>query len=356
MDKATVIAPLSCGLLRLTGKSTAERVKNLIFSGITFSYDNWLLQRVGDSYGMVGCQSLGLYTRFRADGNHHRDHYNMLDLPQATVELRNCVNIKFERDRFEHLGSGSAISLINDVSDSSVAGSVFEDISGNAINIGHPQHYIIGDGPLYPAGVEGVCNRDIITNNRIRKVSLEFKQEEAISGFYTESVEITHNDIAGVPYGGIALGWGWGDSKIPQSTVPKNNVIAFNKVVDTQQQLPGDGGAIYVLGEQPGGRIEGNYVRSLTRTIYPDDGSAYWSITRNVVEPKPGKIWLHVWNPRCHDLKIEENYTNTSQVLNKGTNTPELNTHLETLPWSPQAQAIINAAGLEPAYSNIAGE
>jgi len=360
MSTATVIAPLSEGLLRITGTSTNDRVKKLVFTGLTFSYDHWLLESVGASRGMVGTQSLGLYTRFRADGNHHKSQYNILNLPQGSVELRNCENICFERDRFLHLSSGVAVSLVNDVVGSTIEGNVFSDLSGNAINIGHPQHYIIGDGPLFQAGVEGVCARDVIKNNFIRKTSLDFLQEEAISGFFTEAIEISHNDIQGVPIGGIALGWWWGDAEIPPSTVSKNNIIACNRVVDTQQVLPGDGGAIYVLGEQPGGLIESNYVRSVTRDIYPDDGSAYWTIHRNVVDPrpvhgvladKPG-VWLHCWVNRIHDLVIDDNYTTITNVMNKGLNCEPTNLHIEN-PFSPTAQAIVNAAGLEAAYKDI---
>ena len=190
MSQATVIAPLSEGLLRVAGTSTNDRAKNLEFRGLTFAYDHWLLEKVGDSRGMCGVQSLGLYTRFRADGNWHKDHYDLCDLPQASIELRNCANVRFERNHFIHLASGVGISLANDVVDSQVVGNVFTDLSGNAINLGHPQHYIIGDGPLYPAGVEGVCARDVVKDNWIRKASLDFKQEEAISGFFTEACEI----------------------------------------------------------------------------------------------------------------------------------------------------------------------
>jgi alpha-L-fucosidase len=126
----------------------------------------------------------------------------------------------------------------------SIAGNVFNDVSGNAVNVGHPQHYIIGGGPLYKNGIEGACTNIKVSDNWIRKVGLEFKQEEAISGFTTVGVEIMHNDIRGVPYGGIALGWGWGDSRIPPSNVPKDNLIAYNRIVETQQELPADGGAI----------------------------------------------------------------------------------------------------------------
>jgi hypothetical protein len=360
MSRATVIAPLSEGLMRITGNSPTDRAENLVFTGLTFSYDHWQLEKVGDSRGMVGVQSLGLYTRFRADGNWHKSHYDVCDLPQATVDVRNAANIRFERNRFVHLASGVGVSLVNDVVDTAVIGNVFNDLSGNAVNVGHPQHYIIGGGPLFK-GVAGVCARDIIKDNWVRNVSLDFKQEEAITGFFTESVEISHNDIRGVPYGGIALGWWWGNAEIPPSKVPKDNLIAYNRVVETQQQLPRDGGAIYVLGEQPGGRIEHNYVRSTTRTIYTDDGSAYWTITRNVVDPRdtrdiPTKkdgLWLFVWTDRIHDLKIDNNYTSIENTTNKGVNCQPTNTHIEKQ-FSPEAQAIIDAAGLEPAYKDIA--
>jgi hypothetical protein len=154
MSKATVVAPLSEGLLRIAGASPQERVKDLLFTGLTFSYDHWQLQQVGNSRGMVGVQSLGLYTRFRADGNWHKSYYNVCDLPQATVDVRNARNIRFARNRFAHLASGVAVSFVNDVVDSTVVGNVFNDLSGNAVNVGHPQHYIIGGGPLYKGTAE----------------------------------------------------------------------------------------------------------------------------------------------------------------------------------------------------------
>jgi hypothetical protein len=147
----------------------------------------------------------------------------------------------------------------------------------------------------------------------------------------------------------------------PPSPVPRNNVIASNRVVDTQQILRGDGGSIYVLGEQPGGRIEGNFISGSTRLLYPDDGSAFWQISRNVLDlrdvstnDKPGaKCWLHIWVSRIHDLKISDNYTTSTNVINKGVNCEPVNTHVET-PLSAQARVIAAAAGLEPAFKDIA--
>jgi hypothetical protein len=354
MSQASVIAPLSEGLLKISGNATNDRVKNLVFSGITFAYDHWLLAQVGDSRGMVGVQSLGLYTKFRADGNWHKTRYNICDLPQATVEICNAENIRFERNYFTHLASGSAVSLVNDVVDSAIIGNVFNDISGNAVNVGHPQHYVIGDGPLFTNGVEGVCAHDKISNNFIRKVSLDYKQGEAISGFFTDTVEISHNDIRGVPYGGIALGWWWGNAEIPASKISKNNSIIANKIFDTQQELPKDGGAIYVLGEQPGGRIEDNYIHSLSRLIYPDDGSAGWNISKNVLDPQPGGKWLFIWTDRIHDLQIENNFTTSANFQNRATNgCVPVNTVVMDKTFSAEAKKIAAAAGLEKKYQDL---
>ena len=359
LAKADVIAPTSEGLLSIVGENSANRVHHLVFRGLTFSHDHWSLKKVGESRGVAGVQSSALYTRFRADGDWHPTHYNICDLPQATVAVRSARYVTFERNRFVHLSSGNALSLVNDVVDSAVIGNVFHDDSGNAVNVGHPQHYIIGDGPLFPSGIEGACTNITVSNNWVRNVSLDFKQEEAINGFTTQGVSILHNDIEGVPYGGIALGWGWGNSQLVPSDVPRNNTIAYNRVVATQQQLPFDGGAIYVLGVQYGGRIEYNYVDSVGANLYPDDGSAYWSISNNVLHPRRGPgdhhlndSWLHVWTPRCHDLRIDHNYTSGSNQTNRGTNTVPTNTHLEQ-PYPAAAQEIIERAGLEPAYRDI---
>lgn len=370
MTQAQVIAPLSEGLLRVTGDSTTHRVEGLTFAGITFTHDHWLLQPVGNSRGFAGVQSVALYTKFRADGNLHRDHYNLCDLPQATIELRNCRDIRFERNRFTHLSSGTGISLVNDAVDCSVVGNAFSDLLGNAINLGHPQHYEIGDGPLFPASVEGACGNDVVANNWIRQVSLDFHQEEAISGFFTQSARISHNDISGVPYGGIALGWWWGDSGIPPSKVPRDNAIVGNRVTATNQLLPKDGGPIYVLGEQPGGLIADNYVEGARRLMYADDGSADWTIRHNVfyvtpwteppatataaAKPKyPDHTWLFLWTPRIHDLTIDSNFSNVPIAYNAATHTSVAHQTV-AYPFPAQAQQIVDAAGLEPAYRDMA--
>jgi len=53
------------------------------------------------------------------------------------------------------------------------------------------------------------------------------------------------------------------------------------------------------------------------------------------------------------DMTLENDYTTpTAKERNEGTHTPDTNTH-QDFPFPPEAQQIIDASGLEPAYKDI---
>lgn len=354
MSAAEVIAPTADGLLQISGSSTTARAANIRFEGITFSHDNWQLMEVAGSNGFAGIQSLGLAVKYIPGGNWHPTEYNSTDVPRGAIQLTNAENIRFVRNRFEQIGSAVAINLVNDVQHSEVVGNVFHDMLGNAVNIGHPQHYKIGDGALFGPGVEGLCEGNRVANNYLRNVSLDFRQVEGITSFFVANTTIEHNDIAWTPYGAITCGWWWGNAGIPPSTVAKNNTIRANKAGNTHQVLD-DGGIIYVLGEQPGSVMTENYVFNGPRCLYPDDGSAYWTISRNVVgNPSYKWMWLHIWTKRCHDLVARDNFVKNNLLMNNGTNiTVEGTRHFREDEFSAFAQEIIKRAGIEPAFADI---
>ncbi|WP_423128280.1 hypothetical protein [Gaoshiqia sp. Z1-71] len=410
MTAATVIAPTSGGLVHIKGKSNAERVKNIRFEGITFSHDHWQLMEVAGSYGFAGIQSLGLAVKYIPGGNWHPSEYNSTDVPRGAIQVENAENIEFVRNCFEGISSAVAINLVNDVKNSRVEGNYFNDLLGNAVSVGFPQHYQVSEGKIKPlenetnlavapkpqqalsaakgvnflsgtknsqveavisndrsdqvpdnsrlqryrAGVEGLCENILVANNYIRNVSLDFRQVEAITSFFVAGTRIEHNDIAGTPYGAITCGWWWGNAGIPASTVAKNNSISFNKAGDTHQVLD-DGGIIYLLGEQPGTVVEGNYVFNGPRCIYPDDGSAYLTITRNVVGNASYKwMWLHLWTKRCHDIVARENYVKNNLLMDNGTNNIIDETYsFREDEWSEEALRIIDFAGIQPEYKDI---
>lgn len=412
MAEADVIAPTSRGLVHIKGASTTNRVKYIYFKGITFSYDSWNLMDVAGSHGFAGIQSLGLAVKYISGGNWHPSEYNSTDVPRGAVQVENAEDIEFVRNRFEGISSAVAINLVNDVKNSKVEGNFFNDLLGNAASIGYPQHYRIGDEtkPVendknmevapkpakemsaavginlvsgvknsqveetysnlagnaidksklqhYKAGIEGLCENITVANNYIRNVSLDFRQVEAITSFFVANTKIEHNDIEGTPYGAITCGWWWGNAGIPASKVAKNNSISFNKAGNSHQVLD-DGGIIYLLGEQPGTKVEGNYLFNGPRCIYPDDGSAYLSIIKNVIDNDSYKwMWLHLWTSRCHDIVARDNYVINNLLMDNGTNDVIENTHSfrDTGKFSGEALKIMAKAGIEDQFKDIIPE
>ena len=354
MSRARVEAPVSAGLLRIYGSSNASRVQNLAFEGITFSHDAWGLMELEGSYGFGGVQSLGIAVKYIPGGNWHPTRYNSIDVPPGSILVKNSQNISFVRNRFVQTNSATTVSYVNDVVDSKIIGNFFNDLLGNAVNIGHPQHYVIGDGDIYGPGVEGVCRNIQVANNYVRNVSLDFQQVEAITAFFVESVNVDYNDIRGTPYGGITVGWWWGNAGIPPSTVAKNNTINYNRAGETHLVL-NDGGVIYMLGEQPGSEARGNYLFNGPRCIYPDDGSAYWTITGNAIRNTTRQLWLHVWSDRCHDMVIDRNFVGDNTVTNNGTNTEQTNTvnYRGRSFDGEEIRKIMEEAGIQAPYKDI---
>lgn len=381
MATANVIAPTSDGLIHIQGESINKRVKHIRFEGIKFSFDHWNLMEVAGSHGFAGIQSLGLAVKYIPDGNWHPSEYNTTDVPRGAIQVENAEGIQLIRNRFEGISSAVAINLINDVKNSKVEGNYFNDLLGNAVSIGYPQHYKIGNEEVkpiekgagltmskqpgnsanksklqnYKAGIEGLCENITVANNYIRNISLDFRQVEAITSFFVANTWIEHNDIEGTPYGAITCGWWWGNSGIPASKVAKNNSVSFNRAGNTHQVLD-DGGIIYLLGEQPGTRVEGNYLFNGPRCIYPDDGSAYLTITRNVINNNSYKwMWLHLWTARCHDIVARDNYVINNLLMDNGTNDKIETPHSfrDKAEFSGEALKIIGKAGIEEKFKDI---
>ncbi len=353
MADKQVIAPLSDGLIVIEGSSNESRVQNIRFEGITFAYDHWNLMEVEGSRAFAGIQSTGLAYKFIPGGNWHPTEYNSCNVPRGTIEVKSAENITFERNRFEGISSAIAINMVNDVKNSEVNANVFHDLLGNAVNIGHPQHYKIGDGPHYAPGIEGLCEGINVTNNYLRNVSTDFRQLEGLSAFFVADVHFDHNDIANTAYGAIAMGWWWGNSEIAPSTVAKNNSMSFNKAGNTHRSLD-DGGILYLLGEQPGTIIEENFIFNGPRCIYPDDGSADLIIRRNVILNEGSHFWLHIWRYACHNILTENNFVKDNNIKNNGIDCPVNGTvQLMTAEYPQEVQEIIKNAGIQEKYRDI---
>ena len=116
---------------------------------------------------------------------------------------------------------------------------------------------------------------------------------------------------------------------------------------------------IYALGPQQDSVMEGNWLNNMGAGLgggafYPDEGSAYWKIYKNVFSNatmcEDDCEWLHIWNPSIHDIEVRECFTDTMTQRNDGTDTVvESITYVEKgterKDWPDDAVAIMDAAG-----------
>jgi len=107
--------------------------------------------------------------------------------------------VRFERNQFVHLGSGG-IDVDDGSQDNVVIGNHFRDISGRGVTIGHV------DEPL-PAP-EQTVKGNVIANNFIADIGVEYLDSPAILVGITQGTRIEHNTILRTPYSAVSVGWG----------------------------------------------------------------------------------------------------------------------------------------------------
>jgi hypothetical protein len=331
MKVASVIVPQSPMLLKIKGDGYDDReVHNLVFEGLSFQHAGWTR---ANERGTFGHQAQDLMvTPGWCD--------ECREMTPAHVQLNYANNIRFEKCRFEHLGA-AALHFNNDVHDVTLQGNLFRDISDGAIVLGHWAHVYANEFKL--------TRNNLIANNLITDVGVEYWGAPAITAYYVSNMQVVHNEISNVPYTGISIGWGW--SSWTDSKTAHDNLVAYNLITDITQRAR-DGGGIYTLSHQPNTVIEGNVIRRMKgdyACLYADEGSAFYVFQNNVCDTAPE--WLQLWTDTIHDMSILNTYTNVQRMKNHGVNIQMENTvYINGQEWTPEAQAIIDNAGLEPMY------
>lgn len=331
MVLSEAIVPLQEFLLSIQGQGVDQPVTDIAVRGITFSHNAWPRASIR---GTFGGQSQSLID----NANPFLDYV----LTPAAIEIQAARNILFENNIVEHIGS-AGVWLVNDVADARLVGNIFRDISDAAIVVGMPGHAYM-DVPG-----EAATRNNLIANNLIRQVGVEYWGAPGISAFYTQGLQIVHNDMASMPYSGIALGWGW-SSELGSKTA-HDNLVANNLISDLSERAR-DAGGVYTLGQQPGTIVRENVIRRLNADyacLYPDEGSAAMLFDSNVCDTAPA--WAHLWIHTVRDIEIHNTFTNVARFTNSGTNVRITGTtRVSGQNWPAEAQAIIDRAGLEPAY------
>lgn len=164
---------------------------------------------------------------------------------------------------------------------------------------------------------DGVLTKNnIVTNNYITRSGETLWSGGGIGVIYTRGMVIADNEISYTPYSGVMVGWGWGynDDTSIDNKIERNYIHHTNLLLD-------DGGGIYMLSNQVGTELNGNYITDVIAgraAIYPDNGSSEMSFDRNVAENVVDNYFIWVYSVRNNSFT--NSYGWIDQQINNGTN------------------------------------
>jgi hypothetical protein len=363
MATADVEAPVVEELIDIAGTSNSARVKNLTFQGITFANTDYGLYTVAGSHGKASVQGATVFIAY-GNGDWHASKYEITDTLPGAITVNNADSIDFIGNVVKHSGS-EGISMINDVINSNITGNYITDIAGSGITVGHPQHVYLGDGGThakYPAGIEGICTKDSITNNVLYNLSSQpgFGGHAGITAFFVDTLSITYNHIQSTAYNGINLGWGW--KNFTDSKTCKSNTVSNNRLFNTLNRLH-DSGAIYTIGQMTGTNINKNYVKGIpaatsgpTYGLHNDEGSAYITENDNVLDIDPGvKYTINCEDyGGKHDLTILRTYATVNKMgVNPPTSTIDPPIVVSDNVWPVTQYTACVGAGIQDTYRSL---
>ena len=270
--KNIIIPSVTNSLIHLYGTDD-NKIKNIHFENISFSYCSWPIP----SEGYAGIQACHFDPRGR-----DKNKWNVVP---AAIEAINCENLSFVNCSFLHLG-GSGIWLGTGSSNCLIAGCHFEDISGNGVMIGEGNDRI-ADGDLWwKTAPQQAAFGNKIENSTITGCGRQFFGAVGIWCGLTANTSILNNHIYELPYTGVSIGWLWN----PDPTPCRENRIENNHIHHVMQILS-DGGGIYSLGLQPGSSIINNHIhdiplntgRAESNGMFLDEGTTDVEVSNNLI-------------------------------------------------------------------------
>ncbi|EMS73852.1 X2-like carbohydrate binding domain-containing protein [Ruminiclostridium cellobioparum] len=348
MNSTQIIAPRLETLVNFRGNSKENKVHNIVFSGITFKYSNWLAP---SSYGYVDVQAGFRYQTVTGGDNSEIRNTARYTAPAGMLQLKNTSSITIENNTFQYSGSWGIIGY--EATDHTLIDwNSFIRNAGGGVAMG-----IVGDlwddtegrEPSYTVP-DGQSLYDTITNNTIDTVALDYKDMVGIGAMLPQNMTIANNEISDLPYTGITIGWNWSDVDHGMT----NNQVYQNYVHDSVRLLQ-DGGGIYTLGRMDGrSNFYHNYIKNMRvgpwaawnhiMGIYMDNGSSYKMAERNVIENTEGVF--SAANSPNHDNIIRYNYYNIDKFDGiSGSNITYGNIKVSGTDWPQEARDIIAAAG-----------
>lgn len=347
-------------IMTVKGNSAQDTVNNIIFDGITFSYNTY--NRPSEGYGISDAQDCLLREQ------RVQDH----SVP-AAIRLEYARNVDFVNCEFSHIGT-AAVKLEKAVSDCTIKGNRFYDISAHAVIIGNVagNGYVDGidkNNNWNPVSGYELKNNDIVYNY-IENIGTEFGSASAISLAYPMDMEVAYNTIRHTPYSGLHIGYGWTNI----TSAMKNVQIHHNYISDVMYLLV-DGGGIYTLGGTSGttenpNMVYENFISDVGGyggAIYNDAGSSNWIISRNVSDLKSSPAWdndenehrwMQLWSAANNNMTAYENYSAERQSWKDVTADGNNNRYGKIIyegdeGYQSGAEQIIESAGLTADYDYL---
>ncbi len=347
--------------MTIAGNAAEDKIHNLKFNNLAFEYFTWLWPSTANNAYTDG-QGNHL-SGYKGDGRltGEKEDAAVIVADAAYIDITNCT--------FSKLGA-AGINFRQIFNNCNVIGNHVYDVSGSGMNIGVAQ----GENSNYnkfvnPSKPEHFKNNNKINNNYIHDVGVDYGSSVGINISWLQDSQVFHNEIYNVPYSGMHVGWGWA-GYASQGTGTRNLDINYNYVHDTSDSYVYDAGSVYLLGATGGSEgdyneLNYNYFenhRNSYGCAYPDEGSTFWEITGNVVDLKEVKEWprkqnametrwLHIHINTIINNYIHDNYSTTPNYLNNSPQNKFENAQVfEDGQWPEEAQAIVDAAGLEPEY------
>lgn len=304
--------------------SSAAPIQSLRFIGVTFAGTRFPMP----AGGLAAAQAT-MHEPRGEDGIRQTDDRPMLS---AAVHLDQPAGCSFSKCRFRAIGN-TALCIGSRAVDCVVQDCTFDDIGGNAVNVGEDHQRKIEGRNWYESAPEQVPTNNRIAGCVLSRCGVVLPGSVAIWAALNKQLEISGNTISDCPYTGISLGWIWNDRPSPAA----ENDVHDNQITRVMQVLS-DGGGVYTLGRQPGSRIASNSIsniplnagRAESNGLFLDEGTTGFTIEDNEfrrIARSPLRFHQAGKNV-VHSNRWELETDDTPPV--RYNNTPEENIHVGT--------------------------
>ncbi|MFB6074899.1 MAG: right-handed parallel beta-helix repeat-containing protein [Haloarculaceae archaeon] len=242
----TAVVPVTDRLVDVAGGEIHGPVEHLRFRGLTFAHAGW-------DYPPRG-------------------HLQAAATVPGAVSLERARHVAVRDCDLAHVGQ-YGLAVGRDCRDVTVSRSRFADLGAGGVTVN------LGPGRTDPGGVR-------IADSTVRDGGLVFHSAAGVLVQHARDVELVHNEVSDLYYGGISTGWTWGYRDSESANVD----VRGNYVHDVGGLAVEERFGIYGVGTQENVTVSGNVVADVFKTdplhgggIDLDPGSTGWVVEDNLV-------------------------------------------------------------------------